>query len=170
MKLGKKIIFPLTLLVLAHSTCAQLSSRDFYQAILPKEAPKPELDSTLPVQHLSAPERGLLFKNLYAADQKYRIALSKSAESFRDKTLWNRVKANDRANQAILLRYVREQGWPTRRLGGHDAPFTAWLIVWHCNRFEAYQRFEPYLRAATQRKLIPSNHHASLAKKWRGWN
>jgi|GEM_PF-254911 len=156
---------PLFLLVQIGTVSAQLTSSDFYRTILPKEGPKPELDSTLPVQHLSAPERVVLFKKLLAADQKYREELQKSARTFRDKTLWKRVEANDRANQAILLRYVRAHGWPTRRLGGKDTPFTAWLIVWHCNRFETYRNFEPFLRAAAQRKLIPPNHYSSLAQK-----
>ncbi len=164
--------FLILLLIMAHPVSAQLSGKGFYQSLLPKAEPsfKTELDSTRSVKNLSAHERRVLFRKLLAADQKYREELHKPDKNPDDNALWQRIKANDRANQAILLRLVQTYGWPTQRLRDKDAPFTAWLIVWHCNRFDDYLNFEPYLRTAAQRKLIPPNHYASLAKKWRGWN
>lgn len=118
---------------------------------------KPELDSGINVSALSAKARHELLKRMVLIDQKYRIPLNtnKTIGTNEENRLSALMILNDEVNQTILLKMVRQYGWPCD-VSKDSLATRAYLIVWHGR--DSYRKmipFYPYLVKAQKTGCIP---------------
>jgi hypothetical protein len=120
-----------------------------------------EIDSSQNIGKLTTSAYDRLIENMYLLDQKYRkevmktwhLKIKDSAYTTpEDAENWKRIKVNDKANQALLLRLLKKYNWPGGK-GENGSAQKAWYIAWHASANEKHV-FYPYLQEAVKRGLF----------------
>lgn len=113
-----------------------------------------DADTSLNVSQLSRAGFYRLIDQLYLIDQKYRQQYAKNRNSAVKVELSHRMKANDAANQYLLLKGLPIFGWPTDYRPDKPAfdsrSYKTWCIIHHTSNVapQLARQLRPYITAA----------------------
>ena len=107
-----------------------------------------------------------MIEKAFAVDQQYRDSLRKYSVGQSKHDYFTHLYAiNDPVNQIILLKIVRNYGWPCKG-GKRELSFKAWIIAWHAqSNLERFNKFYPYIILAHKNKCISHYHFSDFEKR-----
>lgn len=153
------------LLLNAAETKGQLSSPDIVHWLEPRVVA--DIDTSTSFGQLSYNEYLTWIDKLLIVDQKYRVQerkISQKSDSVAYGKIWKRIKANDRANEVVLLKLLKKFGWPCN---DETRSFKTWIIVWHSDFLPrrngiAHETFVPFIRRAYKAGCINKKFYLNV--------
>jgi hypothetical protein len=109
---------------------------------------KADLDTNIKINVINQYGYMRWLDSLFIVDQTYRKQLQKileKAEPVLYRATMKKMKINDAANSAILLKLLKKFGWPCDKRT--DRSFKSWIIVWHSDYY-IKPIFIPFIKQA----------------------